>query len=257
MKNFTEEFDCLLEFIGWGDPNGGLWTIGIEEAGEWCIDRMTEEARKEFIKMCGESPDGRYDLNYVKKCIKEKFCKPYIFVKKGENLSWPIANISAKIGCGVSQSFKDWKEEWKQYRENLLWQEGSKIFNGNLYPLGKKSLEKRFNECGCYEELFGISEDSLSKYYKIVKECRFPKIREFKEKCKPQAIICYGKSFWDEFKEAFDLKEEGKKIENGKIEIYPEEKVILTPHFSRYSLMPDDMCNKVINILKEWKVSLP
>ena len=60
-----------------------------------------------------------------------------------------------------------------------------------------------------------------------------------------------------EFKEAFELQGAGEKVENGKIEIYPKERVILTPHFSRYSLMPDSMCEKVINILKDWGIELP
>jgi len=257
MTKFTEEFECLLNFIGWGDPNGGLWTIGIEEAGEWCIDRMDKKAKEKFIKLCGGREDNKYDLNYVKKCIKEKFCKSFEFVKEDENLAWPIANISAKIGCGLSKFFKNWKGEWRRYRDEKLWQKGSKIFNGNLYPLGKKALKKKFSKCGCYEELFGITEDRLKDYYEAVRKERFQHIRKFKNECNPKAIICYGKTFWNEFKKLFGLKREGIKEENGKIEIYPEEKIILTPHFSRYSLMPDSMCEKVINILKDWGIELP
>lgn len=55
--------------------------IGIEKAGKWCIDKMKEK-KDEFIKLCRERANKKYNLNYVKQYIK-KFCKPYDFVKEG------------------------------------------------------------------------------------------------------------------------------------------------------------------------------
>jgi len=43
---------------------------------------MKEKKKDEFIKLCRERANKKYNLNYVKQYIK-KFCKPYDFVKEG------------------------------------------------------------------------------------------------------------------------------------------------------------------------------
>ena len=246
---FTKEFYCLLDFIGWGDPYNGIWTIGIEEGGVWCIENMKE--KEKFIILCGKDKNEKYDLDYVRLCINKNFCKEYIYANDEEDFKWPIANASAKIGCALSESFSDKKRDWRKYRNCKLWREGSKIFNGNLYPLGKKSLQENFPEC--YIDLFGIDYKNINEYYAKVEKYRFKKIKKFYKKCKPQAVICYGKTYWREFKKVFGLEEYSEKRDN-EFEIYAKEKIILTRHFSR---IPNATIDKIIRILIEWGVSLP
>ncbi len=136
MKRFTEEFYCLLQYIGWGDPNGGLWTMGIEEAEEWIKDEEIS------------------NLDLVRKKIKENFCKEYEPVPNQQKITKEekakkkkndqVRDVSAKIACGISASCRDWQRHWMDYKKDRLWKKGSKVFNGNLYPLGRKSLKKSF-----------------------------------------------------------------------------------------------------------------
>lgn len=232
MKDFTQEFYCLLGYIGWGDPYGGIWTIGVEEGEEWCSD------------------DKEYDLDSIRKRIRKEYCKEYSLVPKEENLKWPIAYISAKIACGVSKSYSDQKIKWQTYRDEKLWKEGSKVFNGNLYPLGRKFLKKGFPKC--YFDLFGITD--ISTYKEVVRKERFEMIRKLRDKCTPQGIVCYGKGFWNEFEEAFKLdKKEGVLIDKH-IKVYKKQKVILTRHFVG---MSDSLCENIINQLRDWNVQIP
>lgn len=249
---FTKEFYCLLNFIGWGDPHNGIWTIGIEEGGAWCIENMGEKEKENFIKLCGEDKNKKYGLDYIKKCINEKFCKEYTYIGNEEELKWPIANASAKIGCALSEEFEDKRKNWREYRDYKLWRKGSKIFNGNIYPLGKKSLQKNFPEC--YVDLFGISYNNINGYYTEVEKYRFKKIKDFYKEKNPQAVICYGKTYWNEFKKVFELEDKYSRKINNQLEIYPEEKIILAKHFSR---IPNTHISKIIQILIEWEVTLP
>jgi len=225
MNGFTKEFECLLNFIGWGDPVNGLWTIGIEEGGEWC----------------------KNDIEKVKKDIKSKLCQSFI-EEEGSDLNWPVANGCAKIGCKLSDNCKD----WTRYRDNILWRKNSQIFNGNIYPLGRKTIYKNFPKC--YEELFGLNKNNLKNYYEIVKEKRFPLIRKMKKQYTPKAIICFGKTYWNDFKEVFELHNKNcNKTEY--FEIFENERIILIPHFSR-GHMSDEKIDSLVEILISWNINL-
>ncbi len=229
----TKEFEILMNYLGWGDPNAVLWTVGVEEAGMWCSDEKRE------------------DLSQIRKRIRE-FNSPIIPMEEvEEEPKFPIAHPIAKIACGISKSCKNWKEEWRKYRKSKLWRKGSKICNINLYPLGKKSLKSSFPNC--YKEIFGID---WKDYDIAVKEQRLKKIFNFFREKQPQAVICYGKSHWNDFIEVFQLQNKKAEEHSDKLTIlYPEEKIILTRHFSNG--FRNDICQFIIEKLKEWKVNLP
>ncbi len=83
---------------------------------------------------------------------------------------------------------------------------------------------------------------------------RFPLIRSLRDRCKPQGIVCYGKGFWKEFEEVFQLDEKESVLIDPYIKVYEKEKVILTRHFVG---MPDALCEKIITKLREWGVQIP
>ncbi len=229
----TKEFEILMNHLGWGDPDAILWTVGIEEAETWCTDEKSQ------------------DLSRVKERIRREFAKKVEPVSE-EDPNFPIAYPIAKIACGVSASYHNWKKEWKDYRRDKLWKEGSKICNINIYPLGKDSLNSSFPKC--YRELFGI--DNWEDYKKIVKEQRFQVIQNFYKEKQPQAVICYGKSHWSEFEEVFKLHKEKSEDHGDKLtKIYPEKRIILTRHFSVG--FRDNTCEFIVEKLKEWNVEIP
>jgi len=229
----TKEFEILMDYLGWGDPDALLWTVGIEEAGEWCTD---EEAQK---------------FPYVKENIR-KFSGKVIPISPEEDPKFPISHPISKIACGISGSCQDWKCEWRNYRRNKLWKKGSRICNINVYPLGKKSLKSSFPKC--YKKLFGI--DSWKEYVDLVKKRRFQKIRDFYKENQPQAVICYGKRAWDDFVELFELENEKAKEDMDKLtKVYFKKRIILTRHFS-YGFK-DSICEFIIEHLKRWNLKIP
>ena len=230
----TKEFEIVMNYLGWGDPNAILWTVGIEEAESWCTDKK--------------------DLNLEKELIRRKYNESVIPVSDNTDCKFSVANPAAKMACAISISCRDWRSNWKNYRKNKLWKKGSKTCNINLYPLGKKSLKDSFPKC--YNELFGIDVNSLEYYEKLVREKRFFRIQEFYNERQPEAIICYGKSYWHDFEEAFKLSgEEFEEYPDLKVKIYPCKRIILTRHFSRG--FGNNICEFIIEKLEKWSIKLP
>ena len=247
MGNFTKEFEILLNHLGWGDSNPKILTIGIEEAGIWCL-KVKDKENEDLKSICGLKKDNESDIDYVRRCIKEKFSEPVIPVSSEDSNVFPIAHPIAKIACGISKTCERNNINWREYRDSVLWTKGSQIANINIYPLGKKSLQSDFPSC--YKELFG--NFSSNEYKKRVKEDRFNTIRSFIENSNTEVIICYGKSNWEEFKNLLEIKTTERL--NNFLEIDNNRKVIFTRHFSKG--FSDKLVEKIIDILENWEVKI-
>lgn len=230
----TEEFSIVNNRIGWGEPENGLWFIGVEEAGVWKCDgeNQLDESRREIRRMSNES-----------------FTK-YLNKDARDGVNWPIAVVTAKISSLVSGS----KLPWRRYREEVLWLNRSGTFNGNIFPLGKPNLKSSAWPAG-YKELFGFSAAEYKLYLFEVKCSRYCRFRELRDEKKPQAIICFGMSHWNEFENIFVKSPEIKSVYlDRKTKVYERDRVILTRHFSNG--MPDSTVEFIAEQLKSWNVSL-
>ena len=231
MKNITKEFEILNQWLGWGDPYEGLWFIGIEEGGTWGCE-TPEEIEKSRVTI--QNFSGKRFISYPSK-------------EDRGNLNWPVANVTAKICSLVTRLNINWEE----YRENRLWLEGSKIFNGNLMPVGKHSLKlKDWPEC--YSKLFGLTREEYHSYYNYIKQSRYKLFADCIKEYKPQAVVCYGKAYWNDFEEVFVNEDEAMEYNDFKTRIYEKSKVILTRHFSHG--MPDKTVRFIANQLIKWHI---
>jgi len=79
-------------------------------------------------------------------------------------------------------------------------------------------------------------------------------MRKFRKYKKVEAIICYGKRSWDDFKKVFGLSNSNPTIQKNNLEIYDKEKIILVRHFSMG--FPDELCEEIIKTLIRWNVLL-
>lgn len=230
----TDHFEILNNFIGIGEPSGGIWFVGLEEAYRW---RMNVEDDKENYE--------RYKDMYF--CVDESEVEKS--AKEHGKRFTKIYDIMSKILSGLKRDPKGEYNGWREYRANILFQKGSGVFQANLYPLGKKRLDEWPEH---YEKIFGVGKRDINKYLSIVREQRFPRLRVFWNQSRPLSTICFGVAGWDDFVQLFELDKEGFGEEDS-IRVYKKQRIILTPFFD-YRHMSHRRIARVINILKCMKV---
>lgn len=194
MEDLNPEtaFNIVNGYLGWGDPSeGGIWFVGIEEAEEWGIveEDYPEEAQKDQLERAriqikrGDQrlQDGWYEYSKW----KSKEGKSHVLKV--------IAEISSELS-GSGSSLVD-------YKKDRLWRAGYKVFQTNLYPLGKPTTSSWLPH---YKKLFHLGPEDLSQYEEKVKK-RLDKIKERWVESKPQATVCFGTSsqYKDKFQRCF------------------------------------------------------
>jgi hypothetical protein len=133
---------------------------------------------------------------------------------------------------------------------------GSKVFNANLFPIGKPSLSVWPTH---YKRLLGLTgADYLACRDALFAE-RTALFRQLRADHRPQAVICFGKSCWTRFQELFVGPSSRPRRPDRTLDViaYESDRVILTPHFSRGSLMTNAAVDCVVSILRRWNVNLP
>jgi hypothetical protein len=204
MEDLNPEtaFNIVNRYLGWGDPGeGGIWFVGIEEADPW------GEPDKEYPND-GQMSKLDRARNQIKSFKDRTRCNWYscdtadALYKPTRTRVFP--NI-AKIVCNFSTIEKD----RKNYRDNHLFREGCRVFQANLFPLGKPNTAKWPDY---YKDLFGYDKGDRELYEEKVKETRFKEIYRRWSESKPQVTICLGRSYEDKFGELFNLQEGFKEL---------------------------------------------
>jgi len=203
----NQDFKILNNFMGFGNPYGKYWFVGIEESKtfEKSYSNLIKDYSKKIIPLLEGSIQKdaqKYGRNYTK-----------------------VYDIMAKIV--VELEGKD--INWKEYRNKKLLQENSKEFQMNLFPLGKKetNLWPKF-----YQEKFGFKKQQ--DYLSYVVNNRFKLIRKFHQAKKPKITICFGKTYSIYFQDLFNLK--NGYITTDGIELYERERVLITPFFDNRNM---------------------
>lgn len=235
----TKEFEILSNWIGWGDPKDGVWFVGVEAGGGWnCDSECSIQVCRTMIWQWDEIEYSEY-----------KDLKARDEDDDGQGIYFPIAVGTAKIASRVSDAGEDWYE----YRKNKLWLSGTGVFNANMLPIGKRSLGEW--PAG-YKSLFGFTREEYAGCLDKVLEQRSQNLQMLKEQCNPQAIVCFGKSHWSDFKKFLSLDDADREdVADMSCQLYRSQRVILTRHFSNG--MPDKVLGFVAQTLKSWGVSLP
>lgn len=234
MNHLREErLKTLLRYLGNGDlKTAKVWFFGIEEAQPWKDENINEiyelKNNDSVVVKAGRIAEDA-------KKISEKggrFTDTY--------------GIMSKIILGLKgESWTD--KEWESYRNTKLFTEGSEAFQGNLYPLGKKSIDTWPTN---YENFFGLNKD---KYYELMSKeetGRFAYIRAKRETHMKPLTFCFGSSFWHEFIRCFNLENILFSGYQNLFRFYTEERIILTPFFwyGGKSGMTNERIEKLIEI---------
>ena len=114
----NEQFQILNDFKGFGNPNGKIWFVGLEEAVDFETDyeQILKSYSKEYLlaeKGSIQEDAKRYGNSYTK-----------------------IYDIMAKIMTGLFPT-----TDWKTYRNNILLTKYGNEFQMNLYLSRQKKPE--------------------------------------------------------------------------------------------------------------------
>lgn len=235
MKSLgTEEFSIINSWLGWGNPDNGLWFIGVEEAKSW---------------ECG-SPDDIHISRMKIASLRNQKYSVYLDKTQRDSVTWPVAAVTAKIAASLNGDIA----EWDAYREDKLWLPGNSIFSGNILALGKPSLKISDWPIG-YKELFGFSAQDYSAYYAEAIAARKLAFQQLRAEKSPQAIICFGITAWTIFEDVFvNDKSSFHENEVRNTRIFENDRVILTRHFSNG--MSDSLVLFIAEKLRRWGVNI-
>ena len=215
-----DRFKILNEFLGWGNPDGPLWFIGLEEAEKWKEDPLRDEEMYE---------------RYAKKIFPVTPGEIARDARRSGRRFTQVYEVMSKLTLALIGQDEAALEHWEEYRNEKLLIDGGLTFQMNLYPLGKKRLDEWPKH---YRSVFGFGREDLDRYREGVKKERFRLLRNEWERHQPRLTVCFGRTGWDDFEEFFKgrLDREAEGLEFCKVFRISGRGVVLTPFFWRPSM---------------------
>ena len=203
-----KRFERLSNLLGSGNPNGGIWFIGLEPGDEW----KSEHEIDTFIERVGD---------------RQYFCYE---AGNTEVIGWKISSRISRICHQITGN----ERSWRDYRSNRYQTKEGDFFAANLYPIARPDPS---NTPHAYNAWFGYT-DEQEYIARVQNNGRFGRLRAFREASKPKVTICHGKEQWAIFKEILELGSPISELDKGKIIEYPGG-IFLTPHLSWAPHMPN------------------
>jgi hypothetical protein len=236
-----DQWGIACSYLGWGDPDGGFWFIGIEESVPWDLNEL-----QRIDAIPRDRSGARHD--FPRGATWEDWNTG---TGKGQILPY-----TAKICAARSETFGDWKNDWQKYKRERLFTAGSKVFQGNLFPIGRRDTAAKHNQL--QSELFGAAVETDASYRKSIRETRFPIIRASWALWKPLATICFvGKAHRKDISEALGIPDQWDDLStDGLLQVHVSAPVIITPHFSRVG-MSDRKVQAIVSKVEDWDAVLP
>ena len=210
-------FQNLLNFKGYGNIEGHIWFIGIEEALE-----IKAKNLKDYTENIVCSPKDTFTID-PKQQIYQIIAK--------------LLNQSIYMG-------KDYSQVWE-----LLFTCKGDMFQTNLFPLSKPSEKSSLSSA--YENLFDIQYCTLARvYFKEILNYRQELIRKMWIDNNPKVVICFGKGNWHRFNEIFRVETSEFTIENRSFLINLNKGIILSPFFS-YRFLSNNVIMELSNLIND------
>lgn len=189
---------ALVDFPGWGNPNRGIWFVGIEEKGDW-TEKGYKEKEEEYKKKVYEqiarnynrpNEDGYFEFDYNNDIDLKKYEPFYDNISK---FMCKILGFDAK-GKGIWQESDNSK--WN-YKKNYLTKNRNDIkynsFITNIFPLGKPNYSKEAWKKVQKDYFYLFNLRDHEHYNESIKNLkRREKFKEYFIKSKPEIIIFFG-----------------------------------------------------------------
>jgi len=222
-------FDQIMAFLGFGNPAGRFWFIGMEERGEgtdlelqW---RLTFERLECLVgvheRWASFKPDD----------------KPFSPTKL-----IPTWSCMSKLVLRLTGS-ADWNDVGAvQYQADRLGRLDGDTFLTEVLPLPARNVHDWPSP---YVARFSTRDD----YEKEVLPARLSRLRRLFEKHRPECVFCYGKSYWKHYREVFAAAI-FEPAASGRIEIarFAGSTIVLTPFLVPYR-MSNDLIDEIANLV--------
>lgn len=210
---FSEaERNSLMSFVGYGNPDGLVWFIGMEEAGggEWNLRRRLEftpvmDLREAHFRL---GIHVHHDGARILQPTWAQMCRTMLLIAGQEDIS---------------------KDPTRTYQAEFLGRAKGETFLTELMPLPKPTVAEWPSE---YQRLFGWTRD---EYYAHADERR-ELLRKLMEKHLPAVVICYGGKYWNHYRELFGNPKAVEVGANFEVLADSSRIVILTKHLSNKTM---------------------
>jgi len=174
-----EELEHLLDFVGYGNVNASVWFLGMEEAGG---GEENIRARLKF-RQVEDCADAHKILGITKHHSGKK-----IIQRTWRGMCYIMLRLEGK------------ETDTESIRNHQAHHLGR--LDGNSLLLELMPIPKPRIDSWGYEN-FIPQFGSSTEYYEVVKPCRIRYLRQLIGEWSPKVMICYGKMYWQEYKEIF------------------------------------------------------
>lgn len=224
----NDQWRRLLNWKGYGNPDGRFWFVGYEEAG---AEDNQENSKENSIK--SGFPEI-YDLRAAHAADTLGLVDDMI----------PTWTVMSRIVLRL-EGVADWRETEpaRAYQLNFLGRRDGQTFLTDLLPLRKKSS----TGMPAWSRHRWHSWDD---YFNEVWAERCKSIKSLWDVHRPRYTFCYGTGWWrDRYKEMFS--HEFEQHYSGRLEVARDREsiIVLTPFFSTRTGMTRDFIDSIANVL--------
>ena len=207
-----EELEYLLDFVGFGKLNADVWFLGMEEAGG---GEENIRARLKF-KQIEDCKEAHKILGITKHHGDKRNIQP-----TWRGMCYILLRLEGK---------ETDRESIRNYQADQLGRLHGNSLLLELMPIPKPSIDS-----WGYEN-FIPQFASSAEYYKVIKPRRIKHLQRLMREHTPKAIICYGKMYWQEYKEIFP-----------EIEFLPKNEFLVGKDESKIVIMTSGFPTKAMN----------
>ena len=174
-----ERWNRLINFLGYGNPGGNYWFIGMEEG--------VHDEKNLFGELIKRA-DRFQEVEDVKKAhdlLGMNSTRP-------KTQTWTFMSRIV-LAHQREQGWQD-PEMAKAYRNGRLGRVEGETFLTEVFPIPCKSRSQ-------WPE--GLPYALKSDYEREILPRRIKRLRELYERSRPKLVVCYGKSFWRHYESIF------------------------------------------------------
>jgi hypothetical protein len=203
------DIERLLAFVGYGDPAGCFWFVGMEEAGDLTPAELLTRAR---------------EFQAIDDLARVHALPGYLTDMAPLRATWS-AMSRLVLRLSGDPNWMD-RERVRWYQMNRLGHTDGETFLTEALPLPSPSTAH-----WPYRALFTTRDEYRTKTLRR----RMQRLRALYRQYEPHYVFCYGKHYWPDFEEVFDGAQFAD-LEPGRVRVARthDRAIVLTHFFSRW-----------------------